>query len=91
MGRITPSFRMIFHTLLKDLKHYQEALMDVARRDALNSLIKAWSSELGAMGYARIPSALDVMLLTAVVDNRKLVLELFDKVKALELKIKEFT
>ena len=37
---------------------------------------KVWSSEMGAMSYVKIPAVLDIMLLTAVVDNRKLILKL---------------
>ena len=54
--------------------------MDVSRRDAFDSLLRAWSSEQGAMSYAKVPTVLDVMLLTAVIDNRKLIEELFDQV-----------
>jgi len=61
--------------------------MDPKRRDAFDSLIKAWSSEQGTMSYARIPTVLGVMLLTAVVDNRRLIEDLFDQVKIIELKI----
>jgi len=56
--------------------------MDPGRRDAVGSLITAWSSELGAMSYVRIPSTLDVMLLTAAVDNRK---EIEDLTRQIEL------
>lgn len=87
MGRITPSFRIVFKEILRDLRDYSRALMDLARRDAFNSLVKAWSSELGAMSYARIPAALDAMLLTGVVDNRKLIMELQKQVKTLESKL----
>jgi hypothetical protein len=40
------------------------------------------------MSYAEIPSVLDVMLLTGLVDNRKLIHELSQKVDALKSKTK---
>ena len=66
---------------MKRLKRsYREALVDGARRDAFDSLLKSWSSEQGAMSYSRVPTVLDIMLLTAVVDNRKLIEDTISKV-----------
>jgi len=62
---------MRFQEEIGDLNQYQRTLMDPGRRDATGSLITAWSSELGTMSYSRISSTLDIMLLTAAVDNRK--------------------
>lgn len=77
LGRVTPPFRMLLQTEMDSLKRtYRHALMDAGRREACDSLIRAWSSEQGAMSYARIPAALDTMLLTAAIDNRKLIEEL---------------
>jgi hypothetical protein len=62
---------MLFQTEMDSLKRtYRDALMDAGRREAFDS------SEQGAMSYARIPAALDTMLLTAAIDNRKLIEEL---------------
>jgi hypothetical protein len=75
---------------MKDLKRgYCAALMDPSRKSAFDSLIKTWSSEQGAMGYAKIPSVLDIMLLTAVIDNRKCILELSDRFKDIQFKMKK--
>ena len=81
MGRITQSFRMLFQRELAELKRYKEALMDAGRRDAFDSLVRAWSSEMGAMTYTRIPTTLDVMLLTAIIDNRKEILKLTESLE----------
>lgn len=88
VGRITLPFRTILQEEMKSLKRsYREALMDASRREAFDSLLKAWSSEQGAMSYAKVPTVLDVMLLTAVIDNRKLIEDLFDQVGIISSKI----
>ena len=90
MGRITPPFRSIFKREVNSLRRgYREALMNLSRRDAFDSLVKAWSSEQGAMSYARIPSVLDVMLLTGIVDNRSLIQELSGRIAAVESKVEK--
>ena len=81
MGRITIPFRTVLKEEMNNLKRsFREALMDASRRDAFDSLIKAWSSEQGAMSYAKVPTVLDIMLLLAAIDNRKLIEDLFDQV-----------
>ena len=89
MGRITLSFRTIFQKELKNLRSFRDALMDLSRREALDSLKKAWSSEMGAMSYVKIPAVLDIMLLTAVVDNRKLILKLLERIGVLRSKVEK--
>lgn len=87
-GRMTLPFRTILREEMNRLKRsYREALLDASRRDAFNSLLKVWSSEQGAMSYAKVPTVLDVMLLTAVIDNRKLIEDLFDQVGIISSKI----
>ena len=87
MGRITLSFRMRFQREVRELKRFRNALMDAGRRNAFDSLLKSWSSEQGAMSYAHIPYALDAMLLTAVVDNRKRTLDLSGQVRNVNSKM----
>jgi len=90
LGRVTAPFRTMLQEEMDNLKRtYREALMDVGRRDAFDSLIRAWSSEQGAMSYARVPTALDVMLLTAVVDNRRLIEEVFDQIGVIRSKLEK--
>jgi hypothetical protein len=57
--------------------------MDPARRDAFDSIVKAWTAEQGAMSYAKVPSVLEVMLLAAAVDNRKTIEDLQDELREL--------
>jgi len=90
LGRITTPFRTQVQEEMDNLKRtYREALMDAGRRDAFDSLIRAWSSEQGAMSYARVPTALDVMLLTAVTDNRRLIEDLSDQIEVLRSKLEK--
>jgi len=90
LGRITMPFRTILQEEMDNLKRtYREALMDAGRRDAFDSLVHAWSSEQGAMSYAKVPTALDVMLLTATVDNRKLIEEFFSQLGAIRSKLEK--
>jgi len=80
LGRITGSFRTRFQEELSKLERsFIKALRDPRRREAFNLLVEAWSGEMGAMSYANIPSVLDVMLLTAVIDNRKRIEELAEQ------------
>jgi hypothetical protein len=90
MGRSTPPFRVSFEETVSMLrKEFQEALVDRGRREAFNGLVEAWSSELGAMGYAESITLLDLMLLTAVVDNRHLFAELMRSFEGLSAEMKE--
>ncbi|MFQ5998352.1 MAG: hypothetical protein ACE5KO_03515 [Candidatus Bathyarchaeia archaeon] len=76
LGRITIPFRTRWEDQVGDLKRtFREALMDQHRQHAFDDLSKLWSSELGAMSQCNIPTVLDIMLLTAVVDNRKQLLD----------------
>ncbi|MBO3810201.1 MAG: hypothetical protein FGF50_11510, partial [Candidatus Brockarchaeota archaeon] len=62
LGRITRPFRTMLHEEIDNLKRtYREALLDLKRREAFDSLIQVWSSEQGSMSYAKIPTVLDVM------------------------------
>ena len=90
MGRVTFPFRSLLKNEVGRLRRtYRDALLDLKRREAFDSLVRAWSSELGAMSNASVPTVLEVMLLTAVVDNRKNIEELIDKVEEISLKLKE--
>ena len=89
MGRITQSFRAQFKEELKDLKPFRDALIDAGHRDAFDSLVKVWGSTQGSMSYADIPFVLDTMLVTAVIDNRKLILQLSDAISIVTTKIEK--
>ncbi len=81
MGRLTVPFRSQLQEEIENLtRSFREALMDPARRDAFDSLTRAWTAEQGAMSYAKVPSVLEVMLLAACVENKKTIDDLQDEV-----------
>ena len=73
MGRVTrDSMRVRLQDAMENLrKKYREALKDEAMQRAFDELWPAWAGEQGAMIYAEVLSALDLLLLTAAVDNRR--------------------
>ena len=78
MGRITrDSMRGRLQNAMVQLRNrYRATLKDGDLQRAFDKLWSAWSSEQGAMIYAEVLSALDLLLLTAAVDNRKQIEEL---------------
>ncbi len=79
---------MSFNDLVARLREeYRDAIVKSARRDAFDRLVEAWSSELGAVTYAESISMLDLMLLTAAVENRRLVQDLHDRLDAQEKRV----
>ena len=85
MGRITVPFRTMLQEEMDELKRsYREALMNPARREAFDALMKACTAEIGAMSYAKVPAVLDVMLLTAAIDNRTVIEDLNTRVTLLQ-------
>jgi len=88
MGRITDSFRAQFQEELAELERtFLKGLRDPRRREAFDSLVEAWGSEQGAMSIAKVPTVLDVMLLTALLDNRKRIEELNGRLENLQAKL----
>jgi hypothetical protein len=78
MGRVTKdSMRVRLQDTAAQLRdRYRAALKDGAMQEAFDELWPAWSSEQGAMIYAEVLSALDLLLLTAAVDNRRQIEEM---------------
>ncbi len=78
LGRVTKeSMRRRLQGLIVQLRgRYRAALKDDSMQRAFDRLWAAWSSEQGAMIHSEVLSALDLLLLTAVVDNRKEIEEL---------------
>jgi RecA/RadA recombinase len=90
MGRLTAPFRSQLQQEIENLtKNFKEALIEPARRDAFDSLQRAWTSEQGAMSYAKVPAVLEVMLHTAAVDNRKTIEDLQDQVAMLRSQLEK--
>jgi hypothetical protein len=86
MGRVTrDSMRVRLQDAAAQLRdRYRAALKDGAMQEAFDELWPAWSSEQGAMIYAGVLSALDLLLLTAAVDNRREIDELRALIRELE-------
>jgi outer membrane murein-binding lipoprotein Lpp len=90
MGRLTIPFRSQLQQQIENLtRSFREALMDPARRDAFDSIVRAWTAEQGAMSYAKVPSVLEVMLLAAAVDNRKTIEDIQDEVRELRSRVQK--
>jgi outer membrane murein-binding lipoprotein Lpp len=87
---LTIPFRSQLQQQIENLtRSFREALMEPARRDAFDSLVRAWTAEQGAMSYAKIPSVLEVMLLAAAVDNRKTIEDIQDEVRELRSRVQK--
>jgi len=73
VGRVTrDSMRSrLQDSMVKLRKRYRGALKDDEMQRAFDELWSAWSKEQGAMIYAEVLSSLDLLLLTAAVDNRR--------------------
>jgi hypothetical protein len=73
LGRITrDSMRTRIQDLMVQLKkRYRAALKDDDMQEAFDRLWAAWSSEQGAMIHSEVLSAMDLLLLTSAVDNRR--------------------
>jgi len=73
VGRVTrASMRgRLQDSMMKLRKRYRGALKDDEMQRAFDELWPAWSTEQGAMIYAEVLSSLDLLLLTAAVDNRR--------------------
>jgi len=88
VGRITLPFRTRLQEQLDELKkNLGPVMMDRTRVDAFESLSRAWTSEQGAMSCLNVPTVLDAMVLVGEIDNRKLILELTERLSRIEGKI----
>ena len=52
-------------------KTFRAALKENELQEAFDALWPTWSNEMAAMIYSEVLSALDLILLTSVVDNRR--------------------
>jgi len=85
LGRITLPFNTVLKELVNKLKaNYLKALKEPSRREAFKDLMGVWSSERGAMNNAEIPTVLDSMLLTAILDNRRLISEIYSRLEKMQ-------
>jgi hypothetical protein len=80
------SFQNRLQEQIANLRSDRRTLSDPSRRKVFDMLLKTWSSEQGAMRSVQAPTLLDIMRLMAIIDNRKLVDELFDQADAVKAK-----
>ena len=78
MGRITrDSMRVRLNDAMAKLKRkYRSALKEDEMQRAFDEFWPSWAGEQAAMIYSEVLSALDLLLLTAAVDNRRQIGEL---------------
>jgi hypothetical protein len=57
-------------------KTFRAALKDDTLQDAFDRLWPAWADEQAAMIHTQIPSPLDLLILTATVDNRREIMKI---------------
>jgi len=66
---------------MKNLKdRYRVALKENELQEAFDELWPTWSSEMAAMIYAEVLSVMDLLLLTSVIDNRREIRKLKEKI-----------
>jgi hypothetical protein len=88
LGRLTKdSMRGRLQDSMKRLREgYREALKDDEMQEAFDRVWKDWNLEQGAMIYAQVVSALDLLNLTGVLANRREIEGLRSRVEALEMR-----
>jgi hypothetical protein len=59
---------------------YRIVLKENELQEAFDELWHAWSSEMAAMIYAEVLSALDLLILTSVIDNRREIRKLKEEI-----------
>ena len=57
-------------------KTFREALKENELQDAFDELWPTWANEMAAMIFTEVLSALDLLLLTATVDNRREIMKI---------------
>jgi len=88
MGRTKPPIRMSFEGLLARLQsEYRDALVKQGRREAFDRLVEAWSAELGAISFAESISLMGLILLTGLVDDRRVSEELNARLATIETRL----
>lgn len=88
LGRVTKdSMRGRLQESMKHLRSgFREALKDDCMQEAFDQIWEDWNHEQGAMIYAQVVSALDLLNLTGVLANRRELEELKHRVLILENK-----
>ena len=91
MGRVTPSFRLLYEETVSELRtELQAALVDLSHKNAFDLLLKeAWNPEQAAMGNSTLPTVSDKLNVMASIHNRKLIAVLTKGLKEKDREIEE--
>ena len=91
MGRITPSFRLLYEEIISELRtELQAALVDLGHKSAFDLLLKeAWNPEQAATGNSTLPTVSDKLNIMASIHNRKLIAALSRELKEKDAEIQE--
>jgi hypothetical protein len=91
LGRITPSFRLLYEEIISELRtELQAALVDLGHKNAFDLLLKeAWNPEQAAMGNSTLPTVSDKLNIMASIHNRKLIAVLSRELKEKYSEIQE--
>ena len=86
LGRVTrDSMRGKLQDSIRHLRGgYREALKDILMQAAFDDIREEWDQEQGAMLFAQVVSAFDLLNLTGILGNRKEINALHERVQALE-------
>ncbi|MDQ1279480.1 MAG: Rad51 protein [Thermoproteota archaeon] len=87
MGMKMTSFTVKFEKELDDLRRFRNALRNFEKMVVYDEIIRACMAEQSALTNADIPSALDAILLTASLIDRKLINCVARQVNLLEVNI----
>ena len=91
MGRITPSFSLLYEEIISELRtELQAALVDLGHKSAFDLLLKeAWNPEQAAMGNSTLPTVSDKLNVVAYIHNRKLIAALSRELKEKDVEIQD--
>jgi hypothetical protein len=82
MGRLTPSFRIVYREVMEELrKEIRDCFVDLQHMEAFDLLYKeAWRPEEAAMGNSTLPTVLDKLVMVGNINVRKLICEVSDQI-----------
>jgi hypothetical protein len=86
MGRITPSWRTIYHRTIERLRRrnsFYRTLREKQHQASFNQLLRVWGRESAALSNANIPAMMDVLNLMANVHAKRQLEELKTQAEAL--------
>jgi hypothetical protein len=87
MGRITPSWRTIYHRQIDRLRKrnsFYHTLREKQHQEAFNNLLRVWGRESAALSNANIPAMMDILNLMANVHAKRQLEELKQQADALK-------